>query len=424
MPTDPSSSPTSFDCPHCQAPVPGYDLAESSYFCCGQCYTYFQYGDTGPMEIITAFPPMPVPPALPLGAEGYLDGKWIRVTGALRKREVQYEESWMEYVLMTGEGQHQMLSEFKGHWMVIRPVDETYTETKSSKVADQDREYALYNRYNCFILNAVGEFYWDVMDDTKLTISEYIHPPYLVSREATSQKTECYKAEYKTPGEISKAFGLTETALPKPTGVGAIQPNPVADQWEPAIWLTTRLALLIVAVQVLFYFLKPQQTLFNQAFSWNSDSTVRSRSQPIVSPSFTIDGPAAVAIQLKVNIDNNWFELPVSLINESTNQSYEFTRIVEYYHGVEYGESWQEGAQDDEAILSRIPSGRYHLNLYPSSEGKNRVTFQLKVIQNPILYSNLFIMLALLAIYPIILFFQRNLFEQKRWAESDFGPTG
>jgi hypothetical protein len=420
MSTDPSSSPTSFNCPHCQTPVPGYDLAESSYFCCGQCFTYFHYGDTGPMQIMMAFPPMPTPPALPLGAEGYLDGKWVRVTGYLRKREILYEESWMEYVLMTQEGEHRMLAEFRGHWMLVRPVDGTYTENTNAKVSDQEREYALYNRYNCLILNAVGEFYWNIIDDTELTVSEYIHPPFLISREASSRKTENYIAEYKTTGEISKAFGLTETALAKPVGVGAIQPNPVAEKWEPAIWLTTRLALLVVAVQVLFYFLKPQQTLFNQEFTWNSDSTIQSRSQPIVTPSFTIDGPVAVAVELQVNIDNSWLELPVSLINETTNQSYEFTRIIEYYHGVEDGESWREGAQEDEAILSRIPSGRYHLNLYPSSEGKNRVNFQLKVTQNPILYSNLFLLLALLAIYPIFLFFKRNMFEQKRWAESDF----
>ncbi|GAB3901033.1 hypothetical protein GCM10028803_25000 [Larkinella knui] len=420
MPTDPPVPETSFNCPHCQAPIPAYDLAESSYFCCGQCYTYFQYGDTGPPRIITAFPALPTPPALPLGAEGYLDGKWVRVTGILQKREVQYEDTWLEYVLMTKENGHQMLSEYNGHWMLIRPEDGDFKEAERSKIRDNEREYALYNRYNCLTLNAIGEFYWDILDDTKLTISEYIHPPYMLSREATSQKTEYYKAVYKTPNEIAAGFGLEAAALPHVIGVGALQPNPATEKLPPAVWLATRLALLVVVIQVFFYFLKPHQTLFTHTYTWNSDSTKQSYSQPLVSPEFAVDGPAALAIRLRVNVDNNWVELPVSLINGESGQTYEFTRIVEYYHGIDGGESWVEGAQEDEAILARIPSGRYHLNFYPSSEGKNLLNFEVKVVQNPVLYSNLFLVLALIALYPLILFFQKNAFEQKRWEQSDY----
>ncbi|MGA0555400.1 DUF4178 domain-containing protein [Larkinella sp. VNQ87] len=422
MPTDPAIPETSFNCPHCQAPIPGYDLAESIYFACPQCVTYFRYGDTGPMEIITAYPPLPTAPALSIGSEGYLDGQWVRVTGIMRKREIQYDEPWLEYVLMTKDAAHQMLSEYKGHWMVIRPLEGDFREDKNQRIIHENREYALFNRYNGMILNVVGEFYWNVLEDQHLTVSEYIHPPYLLSREATSQKTEWYKAEYKTPQEIAKAFGLGETALPQPLGVGAIQPSKTAARRKSAGWLATRLALAVVVLQVVFFILKPQKTVFSQSFYWDSDSTQQSRSEPLVSRSFVLDGPAAVGVNLKVDVDNNWLELPVSLIHEQSGQTYEFTRIVEYYHGYEDGESWSEGAQEDEAVLSRIPAGNYHLNFYPSSEGKNRVNFEVKVVQNPILYSNFFLLLFLIALYPIILFIQDKSFEHKRWEQSDYGP--
>ncbi|MFC5408568.1 DUF4178 domain-containing protein [Larkinella bovis] len=422
MPTDQPTPDPSFDCPHCQAPIPGYNLAESSYFACARCQTYFHYGDTGPMEIITAFPPLPTPPALTLGQEGYLDGEWIRIIGILRKREIQYEDSWLEYVLMTKQSEPLMLSEFRGHWMIIRPAEAVYKEEKSQTVREGDREYALYNQYNCLILNAVGEFSWNILDDAKLTISEFIAPPHLVSRETGESQTEWYKATYKTPKEITAAFGLPETALPQPLGVGALQPSPAGLKRKTVGWFATRLALAVVVVQVLFFILKPPKTVFANPYFWDPDSTRQTRSEPIVSASFTLDNPGAVAIELKVSVDNNWFELPVSLVNEQSGQTFDFTRIVEYYHGYEGGENWSEGAQDDKAILSRIPAGNYHLNFYPSSEGKNRVSFQVKVIQNPILYSNFFVLLLLIAIYPIILYIQDKSFEHKRWAESDFGP--
>ncbi|GAB3325317.1 hypothetical protein GCM10027299_23240 [Larkinella ripae] len=424
MPTEFPTPERSFNCPHCQAPFRAYDLSESSYFCCAECRTYFHYGDTGPMEILTAFPPTPTEPLIPLGAEGYLDGTWIRVTGYLRKREVKYDESWMEYVLMTNGTGYQMLSEYNGHWSLIRPAEGHYQEEKGQIVRSENREYKLYNQYNCLILSASGEFFWNILDDNRLTISEYIHPPYLLSHEQGVKNPEWYQATYKTPAEIAQAFGLTEArnALPRASGVGAIQPNSARQKQKVIGWLASRLAMVVVGLQVVFFLLKPPKTRLDQPYFWDSDSTKQSRSQPLVSPSFAIDGPAAVGIRLKVDVDNNWFELPVSLINEQSGQTYEFTRIVEYYHGVEGGESWTEGAQEDEAVLSRIPAGQYHLNFYPSSEGKNRVNFQVKVVQNPVLYSNFFLILALIAVYPVMLFFKGNTFEQKRWEQSDFGP--
>ncbi|RRB06753.1 DUF4178 domain-containing protein [Larkinella rosea] len=421
MPFNESSAPTSFDCPVCNTPIPGYDLTESSYFGCAQCQTYFYYGDTGPIDRKTTFPTRLEPTPLAVGSEGYIDGKWVRVTGIIKKREEKYADPWLEYVLMTKESGYQVLSEFNGHWMVMRPAEGNYQEEKGKNVTDEDREYTLYNRYNCRVLNAVGEFYWDVLEDSKLNISEYIHPPYLLSREVGLQGTEWYKAVYKTPQEITTAFGLP-SPLPKPLGIGAIQPSSAGQKRPTVTWLATRLALLVVVIQVLFYIIKPQKTLFDQSYSWNSDSTLPGSNQPIVTSSFAFAGPSAMAIKLKANVDNNWVEVPISLINETSGQSYEFTRTVEYYHGIDSGESWEEGAQKDEAILSHIPSGQYHLNLYPNSEGKNRFSVHVTVVQNPILYSNLFLMLILIAIYPIVLFIQQNVFEHKRWEESDFGP--
>ncbi len=38
------------------------------------------------------------------------------------------------------------------------------------------------------------------------------------------------------------------------------------------------------------------------------------------------------------------------------------------YHGTEGGENWVEGDPKESAVLSAVPAGRYHLNLYPVSQ--------------------------------------------------------
>lgn len=120
-------------------------------------------------------------------------------------------------------------------------------------------------------------------------------------------------------------------------------------------------------------------------------------------------------------LDNNWFAADFTLINESDGSEYNFTKEIEYYHGTEDGTSWSEGSQLGEAFLSKIPAGRYHINIYPEF-GTADKSFALTVKRDVAFYGNMWVTLLLLAIFPAVYFFLKRNFEKRRWAESDYSP--
>ncbi|UOG77220.1 DUF4178 domain-containing protein [Hymenobacter tibetensis] len=375
-------------------------------------------------------------PTLLLGAVGALFGNTYCVVGFILKREVRYPAQWMEYMLLDqATGTYVQLAVFEGHWMFVEPVQGGYKvgrpTSRNAYVFTNDTNYALYNRYQQQVLYAMGEFDWNIFDDEKLNISEFIAPPYMLVQERNprTKKSEWYKATYVEPAAVQAAFNLEPQRMPWRQGVGAIQPAPGEASWPVLMWFSWLMALIIVVTQALFLFVKPQQELLNQQFRSQPttlDNTVTASAagsnNVIVTSSFEVKGPAALEFDLRSSLSNQWLEIPVSLVNEKTGQSYEFTKSLEHYFGIEDGESWSEGSENDNATLAGIPSGRYHLNIYPTTEAGLDLPINLVVTQNTPLHSNAILFLLMLAIYPGIQFFRRYNHEKTRWLNSDYGP--
>ena len=188
--------------------------------------------------------------------------------------------------------------------------------------------------------------------------------------------------------------------------------------------------LTILAIGLLFIgqllgtLLHPTQELLATTLQVRADSTAApGTGRVMVSPSFTVAHQSTLDIDLVATLSNQWLELPVSLVNEQTGQGFEFTKNIEFYSGVESGESWSEGGRNASALLSRIPAGRYHLNFYPFTEAGVRPTIKVRVTANPTLWSNFFICLLLILLYPAFQLWRSISFETQRWSESDFAPT-
>jgi hypothetical protein len=147
-------------------------------------------------------------------------------------------------------------------------------------------------------------------------------------------------------------------------------------------------------------------------------------SQMLVSDPFVVRTPTAMTIDLTaLGLTNHWLEVTGSLVNEETGRGYEFTRSLEYYEGVEDGESWLEGSRSASAVLSGVPAGSYHLNLYPSAEpGTPGTTLHLDIVQEGSLWSNFGLVLLVLLSVPLYQWWRYNAFETSRWENSNFGP--
>ena len=70
-----------------------------------------------------------------------------------------------------------------------------------------------------------------------------------------------------------------------------------------------------------------------------------------------------VRISASAPVNNSWADLDVDLINEQSQEVESVNVPIEYYSGVEDGESWSEGGQDQDATLSSLPAGNITLKV-------------------------------------------------------------
>ena len=420
------------NCPKCTAYITYYDVEGSEYYACPNCHAYFRYSGEETPKVIGTYNAQPhAVPLIPLGTLGTLAGQRWRVVGFVERYEHRSEQyRWTEYQLFQPEtAEYAQLAQYRGHWILVRPAKEQIKNTKLNGrfVHLPEGTYRLYNRYQARVAWAAGEFDWDIEGDDLLKIAEFILPPQMLVQERAPNKTVTwYKGEHVEPRDVANAFGMNASDLPVQEGVGAVQPDPAKTSWQALRLLTTVAFFLLLLGQIGQHLRRPDQELLKTSLQVEADTAAKSApgtGKVIVSPSFTLDHEAALEIDLTATLNNQWLELPVSLVNEQTGQGFEYTKNIEFYSGVEGGESWTEGSRNADAVLSRVPAGRYHLNFYPFTEaGPAAPGIDVRVTADPPLWSNFFIVLLLLLIYPTWQFFRRANHENQRWSASDYNP--
>jgi hypothetical protein len=438
----PSLAPASWiDCPKCAAQLPSHDPAHSRFFGCPKCRTFFSANPAAPAiaaQRLDGFKQALKPgPSLPLGLAVELGGHRCRLTGyQVRGEKDDRLAEWREYQLRPAEplaGDDPadfplQLAEYQGHWLLIRNAWQAPDKKGPRAVQDGSwedetgRNYRIWHRYKPIIREAIGEFDWNILEDEKLLITEYTSPPYLlVSEQVGNNKPAWYLAQYLEPEQVAQAFGMPVADLPTRRDVGAAQPNPT-QHWPELGRLTALVAVLLATLQLLFFVARP--AIYQDEEFTITDPGAGATSRMLVSNSFTIANAGALAVSLRSpDLINHWVEVTASLVNEQTGRGYEFTRSLEYYAGVEDGESWSEGDRSTDAVLSAVPAGRYHFNLYPTvDQGAGAVTLQLHTEENATLWSNFWLALGALGLMPLWVWWSRRSFEQSRWINSDFNP--
>ncbi|RSK33829.1 DUF4178 domain-containing protein [Hymenobacter metallilatus] len=434
-----SPAPAAVCCPECRHEVRYYDAVHSAFFGCPHCRTLFEYPETGAPKKLRKFRDIPgQQPVLALGSVGRLEDKAYRVTGYMWRCEAKNASyRWEEFQLREeGSGSYRQLAVFQGHWLLITTTEEQYRVSTEGVLEAPDTDFRLYNRYSPRILYAEGEFDWNVLADESLTISEYISPPLMLVRERQNKNyNHWFKARHLEPQEVAEAFGLPPEQLPYRSGVGSAQPAPGESAWPALRTFSLLMALLVVLTHV-YLVLWGNERVFNQQFTSEVPVTTDTAQvglpitgatqerQPLVSPSFTVPGTGALTVKLYGEVNNTWVEVPFTLVNEQTGQQFAGTSSLEYYFGVEEGESWSEGTKQQELLLNMVPAGRYHLNFYPITDPVNNfgIVFRATVEARATAGSNAVLALVVLLLYPGILYVRRILHERGRWESSDFSP--
>lgn len=423
--------PEKVDCPHCDSVITLYDPSGSEFCVCESCRSYIQFVNDVPKEIKT-LSPTELKPVIPLGAGGILQDISFKAIGYIEKDEGNSAyPGWREYILYNYEKGYVILSEYNGHWTLI--FDKVYLPKLEKVIYGNDYvmydnyEYKLFHKYKPRVKSLIGEFDWDVVKE-RVTTSEFIAPPYIIAREvvvgSNNKDVNYYMGEYLEPEVIAAAFNLRADLFPAKVDIISNQPSKAYNNWKWSLHTSLYLILALLLIELFVVWAKPEQTLVDSLYNltYDPDKGIN-EFKPFVTSAFKVeDDSSPLEIGISSGVNNNWLETTIVLVNEATNQTWEVTKGIEYYEGVEDGERWSEGETSAEVLLSEIPKGKYHLNIYPASGDPMRNILAVKVVSNVTLWRNLMVCILILSLFPAYAWFRMRSFEKRRWSSSDYSP--
>jgi hypothetical protein len=147
-----------------------------------------------------------------------------------------------------------------------------------------------------------------------------------------------------------------------------------------------------------------------------------------VSPPFKLggflDGP--VTLRTSSNVRDTWLNVDLQLTNVDTGQAYGTKRTL----GFTKVGAQLDGSSDDVGEIPSVPPGRYTLAVGASAGASPTAypppTFSgtVEAYRAPLGWSNFWMFLFVIALWPFVAWRQAAAFESHRWSESDYADEG
>ena len=421
--TPPKPQAKALNCPQCGAAITLRALGHAETVVCESCHSILDAKDSN-LQILQTFQVITgeVPPLIPLGTRGKLRGTDYEVIG-FQRRGIKVEGIsyyWHEYVLFNPYKPIRYLTEYNGHWNDISVCKELpVTQFASANyLGEVYKHFQTADANTNFVL---GEFPWQVRVGEHAAVTEYVKPPRVLSSEKSANEVTWSVGEYMYGADIWKSFSLPGSA-PEAVGVYENQPSPVSENVK-GIWAAfLAFAVLLFFLMAAFDLISHKGTVFDSTYTLNVGEPKGEAS--FVTDVFTLEGRTSnVEVTTSANVDNSWIYLNYALINQDTEQAWDFGREVSYYHGYDSDGSWTEGSQKNTVVVPSIPAGHYYLRIEPEVDPKHPpISYSVEVKRDvPVLGFFGIAFIALLI--PAIAITWRSLsFERMRWAESDHPP--
>ncbi|HLG95353.1 MAG TPA: DUF4178 domain-containing protein [Bryobacteraceae bacterium] len=420
--TPPLVKAKSLSCPNCGAPVELRGFAHTLSAVCPNCLSVLDTSSPELQVLDTFQGKERVQPKIPLGTRGTFNGTVYEVIG-FQERSVQSGGdfySWDEYLLFNPYKGFRYLTEYCGHWNVVRAlsrVPETARARGRQAWRLDGRTFAAFDAMTAATSYVIGEFPWQVCRGETVRCEDYISPPYMLSAESTGDEVTWSMGEYWPGSKIWQAFRLAGSP-PYAQGVFSNQPSPFAGKigsaWRTWLWLNVALFVLFL----LFTFMKANREVFRQDYVYLSG---KSSEAAFVTPPFQLNGgDKNVEVGVHASVDNDWIYLNFALINDETGQTFDFAREVSYYHDSD----GTEGSRNNSVVIPSVPGGRYYLRIEPEMSPSSPSTrYEVFVRRDVPIYSYFWIAAMLLLIPPIVVLIRSVKFEGLRWRESDYAPA-
>jgi hypothetical protein len=365
-------------------------------------------------------------PVIPLGTRGKLpSGEYEAIGFQIRSIVVDgVTYSWSEYLLYNPYKGYRYLTEYNGHWndiRTLRALPVSGSSISKPAVLYRGTKYTHFQSATAATSYVMGEFPWQVRVGETVQVKDFIAPPSVISSEETQGEIVWSIGEYTPASTIWKAFSLAGSPPPA-VGIYANQPSRYKGRIASAWGTFALLTLLLVSLAVLVGIAAPNERVFQQKYFFRPGSGEPS----FVTNVFQVRGRESnVEISVNTDLTNDWAYLSIALINDGTGVAYDTGKELGYYFGSDSDGNWSEGSRSGSITIPGVPAGLYYLRVEPEMEkdgAPHLMNYEIVVERGkPALIWFLFAWIALL-IPPIFTSIRAFSFENRRWAESDYGP--
>jgi len=405
------------NCPNCGGRLELRAPDQTQRVTCPNCGSLLDVNQ-GNLRFLEALRPAPVTPVIPIGSVGNFAPGKMTVIGFLQ-RSVTFDGViyyWEEYLLYEPQLGFRWLVRSDDHWNFVQTLAPGMVTEEGDKARFADQDYKIYQDAAARVEYVSGEFYWKVSVGETVRAVDYIRPPYILSQEATSNEINWSLGTYLKPADVEQAFGIS--GLPKPSGVAPNQPFPHGYIYK--LWGKMFLAAFLVGLVMMFF--GSGSEVFKKSFELEPRKSADD-TQVIFTEPFELRGNKNIRVAATADVSNTWVYLEGDLINEETGVVQPFSMPVEYYSGVEDGESWSEGDRSPELHLSALPAGKYTMRLEVQWERwQQPQTLEINVVQGVPRLLYWVLTLVAISVIPLLTALYHYSFEKRRWADSNFSP--
>jgi hypothetical protein len=429
-PRDATISSTRLACPNCNAPIEIHS-PDTLRAACAYC-SHLLDVHAGALQVVGSV--RKIVSRIPLGTKATFSEGELTVIGYV-KRHAQVEGEWYpfdEYLLYAPAIGFRWLVDSDGHWSYVQPVAAGAATYEGTRARYEGVKFKLFQRAQLRVDTVVGEFYWQVTAGEEVLGEDFIAPPAMLSRETNNKEENWSLSTYLTPKQVRHAFGdKPEFDFAGGTGVAPNQPDPAG---AAAIPLTLAF-LALLALGIIFAAIAPAKEKYTTvvnipsgAFTPPAETAPASDTNPpnvFFSEPFELEAGKNVELGFRASLSNNWAFVVASLVNVATGDVATVNASMEYYSGVDDGESWSEGKEYDTEVIGPVKPGQYVLRLEmqhgaPTGEVPLTVRARQGVFRGKYLWWSIIVLGIPFFILGIISYAH----ERKRWSNSSEGTSG
>ena len=452
-------------CPQCAAALELRAPDKTERVTCPSCGALLDVNQ-GNLRYLASLEPGKVEPFVPFGTVGTFAEGPMMVIG-LMVRSVTIDGTdyfWEEYLLYEPRIGFRWLVRSDDHWSYVRPVAPGDITGSGRKRFYHGHGFKLFQKADASVVYVTGEFYWKVTVGETVQTADYVGPPEMLSREIAGlasvlpagdsplsaftapvvlepaaegdpgsyrmaplphrpapvdeeQEINWSLGTYLRPDEVEKAFNIR--GIPRPGGVAPNQPYPYKPLYMTWGWLT----LVACMLGLFFIIISPNREVFKKTYAVQKQDGPE-KAQIIFTDPIELRARRNVQVSAAAAVNNSWMGVGGDFVNEETGMVQPFYLPIEFYHGVDGGEAWSEGGQNNYTMLSALPAGKYTIRLeFAVEPGKPPPpTVTIWIEQGVRRWSHLFLTLLLLSVVPGIMALYHLHFETRRWKDSDYSP--